>query len=66
MRHRYSLLLFLAFTATARVSGAQATIDPGMTKAQVISKLGQPVAERTTGIYPPSCSTRTAQSARSV
>jgi outer membrane protein assembly factor BamE (lipoprotein component of BamABCDE complex) len=49
MRHRYSLLLFLAFAGTARVSRAQATIDPGMTKAQVIEKLGKPVTQRTTG-----------------
>lgn len=49
MRHRYAMLLLLAFACTASVSEAQSTISPGMSKAQVIEKLGKPVTERSTG-----------------
>ncbi len=49
MRRTYSLLLLFAIVGSAGVSRAQATIDPGMTKAQVVEKLGKPIAERTTG-----------------
>lgn len=41
------LFLFLAGAAlTARPAAAQAVIDPGMTRAQVIAKLGPPAVER--------------------
>lgn len=49
MRHLNAMLLLLAFAGTAGAAGAQATIDPGMSKTQVVDKLGKPVAERTTG-----------------
>jgi outer membrane protein assembly factor BamE (lipoprotein component of BamABCDE complex) len=35
--------------ALAGSAGAQATIDPGMTKQQVIAKLGQPASEHSKG-----------------
>ena len=42
----------LIATAAAGVQGAAAqSIDPGMTKSQVIERLGAPAAERSTGAY---------------
>jgi hypothetical protein len=49
MRHRYAMFLLLALACTASVSKAQSTISPGMSKAQVVEKLGKPVTERSTG-----------------
>ncbi len=39
--------LVLLLVASAQTVGAQAVIDPAMTRAQVIAKLGAPLAERT-------------------
>ena len=49
MRYRNAMLLMLSLVGAGGIAGAQATIAPGMSKAQVIEKLGKPVAERTTG-----------------
>ncbi len=45
---------FLLLAAVAPAAGAQvtpATVDPGMTKAQVVERLGAPAAERSRGNY---------------
>jgi hypothetical protein len=48
--HRsHPLLRALLVAAFPAIVGAQASIAPGMTKAQVIEKLGAPTASRTTG-----------------
>ena len=45
-------LALLIAIAAAGVQGAAAqSIDPGMTKSQVIERLGAPAAERTSGAY---------------
>lgn len=49
MRYRTAMLFILSLVGAGAVAGAQAAIAPGMSKAQVIEKLGKPVAERTTG-----------------
>jgi outer membrane protein assembly factor BamE (lipoprotein component of BamABCDE complex) len=46
MRHLALLTLLLAAAVPA---GAQATIDPGMSRAQVVAKLGRPSSEHTAG-----------------
>ena len=47
MRHiAYVTLLMIA---AAGAAGAQAAIDPGMTKDQVIARLGKPASEHSTG-----------------
>lgn len=53
MRRVIVLLTSLLITiAAAGVQGAAAqSIDPGMTKSQVIERLGAPAAERTSGAY---------------
>jgi hypothetical protein len=52
---RRVIVLFTALLisiAAAGVQGAVAqSIDPGMTKGQVIERLGQPAAERSSGAY---------------
>jgi hypothetical protein len=52
---RRVIVLFTALLiaiAAAGVQGAAAqSIDPGMTKGQVIERLGQPAAERSSGAY---------------
>ena len=44
-----TLLIVLAATGVQRA--AAQSIDPGMTKAQVIERLGYPAAERSSGAY---------------
>jgi hypothetical protein len=39
----------LLLTAAAGAARAQAVVDPGMTKAQVVAKLGKPAVEKSTG-----------------
>ncbi len=46
---RLAPILCLALTLVSRTALAQAVVDPGMTKAQVVAKLGTPLAERTSG-----------------
>jgi outer membrane protein assembly factor BamE (lipoprotein component of BamABCDE complex) len=41
--------LFLSLLVGALPLSAQAVIDPGMPKAQVVARLGTPAVERTTG-----------------
>ena len=48
MRTRLLLLSLASAALTAAPAAAQAVIDPGMTRAQVIAKLGPPAVERTT------------------
>src|SRR5581483_7102238 len=51
---RLLTLLALSIAATAAPAAAQdttGTIDPGMSKAQVIARLGKPVSERSDGVY---------------
>jgi hypothetical protein len=47
---RTKLLLLSLAALTASPAAAQAVIDPGMTKAQVIAKLGPPAVVRTTDV----------------
>lgn len=42
-------LAAVLFVAVAGSAGAQASIDPGMTKEQVIAKLGKPASEHSKG-----------------
>ena len=42
-------LLLIALLAGAAPLAAQAVIDPGMTRALVVARLGKPALERTTG-----------------
>jgi hypothetical protein len=42
-------LVLFAFLAGALPLSAQAVIDPGMPKAQVVARLGPPILERTSG-----------------
>jgi outer membrane protein assembly factor BamE (lipoprotein component of BamABCDE complex) len=44
-----TLLAALAFVAAAGGANAQSSIDPGMTRAQVISRLGKPSSEHSAG-----------------
>ena len=44
----FTLAVMLAPAAPAALA-AQAVVDPGMTKAQVVAKLGRPAVERTAG-----------------
>jgi hypothetical protein len=51
---RLLALLALSTAAAAAPAAAQdttGTIDPGMSKAQVIARLGKPVSERSDGVY---------------
>ena len=51
---RLLMLLALSIAAAAAPAAAQdttGTIDPGMSKAQVIARLGKPVSERSDGVY---------------
>ena len=51
---RLLTLLALSIAAAAAPAAAQdttGTIDPGMSKAQVIARLGKPVSERSDGVY---------------
>jgi outer membrane protein assembly factor BamE (lipoprotein component of BamABCDE complex) len=43
--------LLIAVAATGVQRAAAQSIDPGMTKAQVIERLGYPAAERTSGAF---------------
>ena len=45
---RFALVTILSLTA-AIPSSAQGTIDPGMSKSQVIAKLGKPTSEHSSG-----------------
>ena len=47
MRRLIVALALLAFPALARAQ----SIDPGMTREQVVAALGKPIGERTTGIH---------------
>ncbi len=47
MRARLFLLPLAGCALIAAAAEAQALVDPGMTKAQVVAKLGAPMAERT-------------------
>jgi outer membrane protein assembly factor BamE (lipoprotein component of BamABCDE complex) len=44
-----TLLVVLLLVAAAGSASAQSSIDPGMTKDQVVAKLGKPASEHTTG-----------------
>src|SRR5688500_14657981 len=46
-----STALLIAIAAAGVQSAAAQSIDPGMTKSQVIERLGQPFAERSSGAY---------------
>ncbi len=52
---RRTIVVFTALLIAIAVAGVQSaaaqSIDPGMTKSQVIERLGQPVAERSSGAY---------------
>lgn len=50
MRRPFALVAALLFTALASAAHAQ-TIDPGMSRTQVIERLGTPFAERTSGAF---------------
>ena len=43
--------VFIALAAIGVQGAAAQSIDPGMTKAQVIDRLGYPAAERTSGAF---------------
>ena len=47
MRNRVVVILLLV--AAAGTARAQASIDPGMSKAQVIARLGKPASEHSSG-----------------
>jgi hypothetical protein len=47
----YSTALLIAIAAAGVQGAAAQSIDPGMTKSQVIERLGAPAAERSTGAY---------------
>jgi hypothetical protein len=47
----YSTALLIAIAAAGVRGAAAQSIDPGMTKSQVIERLGAPAAERSTGAY---------------
>ena len=42
-------LVLIAATSGASAQGSQASIDPGMTKDQVIARLGKPASEHSSG-----------------
>jgi hypothetical protein len=46
-----STALLIAIAAAGVQGAAAQSIDPGMTKSQVIERLGAPAAERSTGAY---------------
>jgi hypothetical protein len=46
-----STALLIAIAAAGVQAAAAQSIDPGMTKSQVIERLGAPAAERTSGAY---------------
>ena len=46
-----STALLIAIAAAGVQGAAAQSIDPGMTKSQVIERLGAPAAERTSGAY---------------
>ena len=46
-----STALLIAIAAAGMQGAAAQSIDPGMTKGQVIERLGKPFAERTSGAY---------------
>lgn len=46
-----STALLIALAAAGVQGAAAQSIDPGMTKSQVIERLGAPAAERTSGAY---------------
>lgn len=46
-----SSALLIAIAAAGVQGAAAQSIDPGMTKSQVVERLGAPAAERTTGAY---------------
>ena len=47
----YSTALLIAVAAAGGQGAAAQSIDPGMTKSQVIERLGAPAAERSSGAY---------------
>jgi hypothetical protein len=47
----YSTALLIAIAAAGEQGAAAQSIDPGMTKSQVIERLGAPAAERSSGAY---------------
>ena len=53
MRRVFAVLiaLLIVVAATGAQRAAAQSIDPGMTKAQVIERLGYPAAERTSGAF---------------
>ena len=48
-RVRKHAVVTLLFVSAAFPLGAQGTIDPGMSKAQVVAKLGKPASEHSAG-----------------
>ena len=49
MRRFFAVLLVIATVRSASGQGSQASIDPGMTREQVIGRLGRPAAEHSRG-----------------
>ena len=64
MRHMVAVTLALAVgAATGGAQATKGTIDPGMSKEQVVERLGRPAGERTAGAftylyYPNGCERR--------
>jgi|GEM_PF-1326607 len=51
MRHWICAVAALGVVATTPVAAQTATVDPGMSRAEVIETLGKPIGERSTGQY---------------